>query len=379
MRYINIKTNIKTRNLPSFSLAGFSLVEMMVGVAIGLIGILVVFQMLNTWDQRKRSTVAGSDAQIAGGISMFTLERDLKLAGWGFGQAPASIMGCNVKAKNSKLSAAEADVSFNLYPIEIAQGAAGVPDEIRVLYGNSAFFASARSFTQSSPSQKKTESRGGFLLGDVIIAAGTHTTPATCIMAEVTANNDTDTLSIDHGASSYTSNATGDNTLPRYNDSTVLGTAFPSGGSLFNLGPNPQRRIWSIAERRKLIWRESLNTAATQLNEVTDGIINMQAQYGVNTATSPAIEVDWTTTTPTDWTKLLAIRVGLLARSQQYEKAAVTTVNPSWAEGDFVMTNVDGSTDSGATNLSPNNWRNYRYRVYEKVIPIRNVIWGSVQ
>jgi type IV pilus assembly protein PilW len=24
-----------------------------------------------------------------------------------------------------------------------------------------------------------------------------------------------------------------------------------------------------------------------------------------------------------------------------------------------------------------NNWRHYRYRVYETVIPLRNMLWGS--
>jgi len=35
-----------------------------------------------------------------------------------------------------------------------------------------------------------------------------------------------------------------------------------------------------------------------------------------------------------------------------------------------------GISDSN-TFASPNNWRYYRYRVYEKVIPLRNMIWGQ--
>ncbi len=42
------------------------------------------------------------------------------------------------------------------------------------------------------------------------------------------------------------------------------------------------------------------------------------------------------------------------------------------------MTNVDGTPDAfGAANPDPNNWRYYRYRVYERVIPLRNMIWGK--
>jgi hypothetical protein len=40
------------------------------------------------------------------------------------------------------------------------------------------------------------------------------------------------------------------------------------------------------------------------------------------------------------------------------------------------MKNVDGTLDADIIG-SPNNWRYYRYRVYEKIIPLRNVIWGQ--
>jgi type IV pilus assembly protein PilW len=40
------------------------------------------------------------------------------------------------------------------------------------------------------------------------------------------------------------------------------------------------------------------------------------------------------------------------------------------------MTNVDGSADSDPAN-DPNNWRHYRYNVFEAVVPLRNVIIGK--
>ena len=41
------------------------------------------------------------------------------------------------------------------------------------------------------------------------------------------------------------------------------------------------------------------------------------------------------------------------------------------------MRNVDGTPDPSETpNADPNNWRYYRYRVYERVIPLRNMLWG---
>jgi type IV pilus assembly protein PilW len=41
------------------------------------------------------------------------------------------------------------------------------------------------------------------------------------------------------------------------------------------------------------------------------------------------------------------------------------------------MTNVDGTADSDPTGANAvNNWRNYRYNVYEAVVPLRNTIIG---
>src|SRR4051812_25989970 len=79
---------------------GFTLVEVMVGVLIGMISIVVIFQVFQVTDARKRTTSQGSDAQIAGTVAMFAIERDLRLAGFGFGSAASdaggNLMGCDV-------------------------------------------------------------------------------------------------------------------------------------------------------------------------------------------------------------------------------------------------------------------------------------------
>ena len=136
-----------------------------------------------------------------------------------------------------------------------------------------------------------------------------------------------------------------------------------------------------------------LNTAAIS---VADSIIDFQAEYGYDASVDvvPVVppNITWQTTDPvliadpdlpSDWRKVRAIRVALLSRSGEYEKTAVTLIAPTWVgnttatagSNAFVMRNVDGTADTNP--VGPNNWRNYRYRVHEAVIPLRNVIWGS--
>jgi len=80
----------------------------------------------------------------------------------------------------------------------------------------------------------------------------------------------------------------------------------------------------------------------------------------------------------------------VLVRSRQFERSADTSstipvpVTPNvptyfgyTGAKPFFMTNVDGTLDAGPADTSPNNWRYYRYRVYERVIPLRNLLWGT--
>ena len=64
---------------------GMSLIEILVGIVIGMLGILVIFSVLAVAEGRKRTTTAGTDAQMAGAVALFSLERDVKQAGYGFG------------------------------------------------------------------------------------------------------------------------------------------------------------------------------------------------------------------------------------------------------------------------------------------------------
>ena len=138
---------------------GFSLVEILVGVAIGVVGMLVIFKTIATWDTHTRSTSAGSDAQSAGALAMFNVERDIKQAGMGFmgiGPAlpppapPLSSLGCAVSGVDTQTGR---NLAFNMVPVEIVLNA-GQPDTLNVLYGNSPFFVSVDAVKRSSETKK---------------------------------------------------------------------------------------------------------------------------------------------------------------------------------------------------------------------------------
>jgi type IV pilus assembly protein PilW len=363
--------------------AGFSMLEMLIGVAIGLIALVTIFQMLVSSETRKRTTSSGSDAQIAGAIALFNLERDARLSGMGFGVAPANIMGCSVAASYAGTAVTPA---VRLYPIEIIQGTTGAPDRIISLYGNSSFLTASQTFTASTDFTKKTQTRNGFQMGDAVIVAGNATAAAgsaNCDLVQVTSNTASDGLTFQHSAGSYTNFYTGASATAVFNIAAGTGATY-TGGTLFNLGNSPRRTLWQITGGSVLTSTDTLSGGSAV--EVAEGIVNLQAQYGVDSddnglitdgTGTPATPNEWVTATPTDWTKVRAIRVALLARSRAYEREQVTTTVPTWQAGAFTMFNLDGSAQATSPTNAFDNWRNYRYRVYEKVIPLRNMIWGA--
>lgn len=372
---------------------GFTLVELMVGVAIGMIGLLIVFRTFSIWDTHSRTTTAGGDAQIAGTLAMFNLERDIKLAGLGFGFAPSNVMGCNVSGVDSVNGRV---LSFPLFPVQIVAGTpAGAPDSINVLFGNSSFFVTEQAFTNSTATTKVLARRDGFRNGDVAIVAGNPTAAASsadCQLVQITDTSNIDTFTVGTAAGAYVPDAAyiasgaPAAATSQFNAAGGTGTTF-TAGTMYSLGPQPQLNRWQT-DGRALSRTEYLG--GTSAMEVSEGVINMKAEYGVDTDNDNIVAAsEWTTATPTDWTKVRAIRVAILVRSTQFEKpqgataVPATPVNPTWMKGDgstssFLMTNVDGTADSySAAQAVPNNWRYYRYTVYEKVVPLRNIIWAT--
>jgi type IV pilus assembly protein PilW len=385
--------NLSTRDRASLAQHGMTLVEVMVGLAIGMIGMLVIFQTVSVWDARTRATSAGSDSQVTGSIAMYSVERDLRLAGQGFGGATAPIMGCQIAGFDQNASA---PIGFPMAPVIIVDNdATNQPDQIATLYGTSAYFTSETTFSRITSQSGSTYDRAGFKAGDLAVianAGGAAPGSADCQLVEVTDDAtaaDPKTLSFVLGTyAHYYSNG---QMLPsRYNDAAGLGASFPSG-TAYSLGPLPRRNVWSIASG-VLGSRDEFQGSA--FFPIAEGVIDMKAEYGFDTdLNATSVTVAWAKAmpTPVDWTQLRAVRVAMLVRSRNFEKPAANATeqnysapNPLWhANGGalqvaFVMRNVDGTTDSFTPgDPSPNNWRNYRYTVYEKIFPLRNVIWGQ--
>jgi type IV pilus assembly protein PilW len=375
-----------------------------------MIGIVVIFQVLAVSEKQKRNTTGGAEAQGSGMLALFALQQDLQLGGYGIGLTSTDTIGCTVNG-----SRAGTPINFGLFPVRIVQGgAAGNPnptaDQIEVLYGNSAYFVTQRGFTESSANRKTMESAGraGFNIGDKVVFAGVGAAPP-CVLAQITCRpNDAASPACTSPALTgpvelQLGHEPGAGPQAQFNDAGVLGAFGAGSGFAFNLGQAPRRDVWRITTAADAQGPNRLVVSDTTFSngpvvEMSAGIVDMQAEYGVDLNGNRLIEDnEWSATQPVGaaWLNVRAIRVAVLARSEVWDRSAgagdqsACSPNPQWTSGhgnatltltNFAMTNLDGSAGSAdclEDPPSPLNWRRYRYRVYETVVPLRNMIWGT--
>jgi type IV pilus assembly protein PilW len=301
----------------------------------------------------------------------------------------STMLGCTTVAYDSTRSTA--DFNFTMAPVLINDGAGGAPDQMTVIYGDSpqandgAKFAAGANPVDNFPLSNAAGIRLGALAVASDPAAGVN-----CGMVEVTGFAAGAVNNVVHtSGSSYT--YTNEFGFPvtvtaKHNKPGGLnvGGAFTADALLFTLGRAPTVITYLVngnrLESRTLVpYNAAQDLDGDDLSEadVADGVAQFQAQYGKDTDADGIVDT-WDQTTPAtaaDWLQVQAVRFALLVRSQQFERDPVTTVAPTWYGGAYTMTNLDGTPDSNPGDA--NDWRHYRYRNYQTVVPLRNMIWST--
>jgi type IV pilus assembly protein PilW len=133
------------------------------------------------------------------------------------------------------------------------------------------------------------------------------------------------------------------------------------------------------------------NPTTRVVRDLQPDIVNFRAFYGRDESVPPDGIIDtFDQATPTDnagWRNVLAVRVILVARSSTWERDMVTTANPEWSVGS--NPSVGGAApcasgtgecitlDVGAGPAGDVEPKHHRYKVFDTVIPLRNMLWSS--
>ncbi len=352
------------------------MIEILVGMLIGLIGIVIIMQIFTFAENQKRTTTSGSDAQNNGNIAMYGVVRDVRQAGYGLNLAS---LGCNVATSFGGNTASPG--TFILAPVVITDGGldgAGDanPDTIRSLYSTTNIGSLPNLLTVAHTQSATTinlQTNFGIGAGNLVVF---WESGKTCTLAQVTGFPTSPTVLTN-------TSQIGHDTSSPWNGNTAIfpASGYASSATLINLGGMALRTL-SLDSGNNLLMTEvsaSFGSSASTVFTIASEIVNLQALYGKDTNADGIVDT-WNTTTPAagvagsataaPWQQILAVRIALLARAGQFEKPAVagaaceaTTAAPTWAGGTMA---VPGGLPSC-----------YRYKVYETVVPLRNIIWGQ--
>lgn len=390
---------------------GFSLIELLVGLVIGLVTTLIIGQTMAVFEGEKRTTSGGADAQTNGYAALLVMERDLRAAGAGM-VGPDYRLACEGATYRQYIGAQEplatSPPNGFLPPVRIVHngsnegGGADGGDAIVLVRSDITYSAPLPSELASNWSASNCASQAAVQpalgTGDLfLVAPADHRgriddlavpphAELQCYLVQLSASPTTGSCPVDYlsfdtaGAQPYNSGAT----LP--------GT--PMGGDLIiAMGSRPYLR-YAVHEGRLM---QAEQMAYVQRGEsfvdderFVDDVVYIAAQYGIDTdcgstmakgcfTTAPAsVSVDrfveptgnWAVTslTPARFARIKAIRLAVVVRAPQYNKDEVSPATIT------LWQTLNGTDDAAPVFDVPD--RHFRYRVFETVIPLKNMIWG---
>lgn len=345
---------------------GFSLIELMVAMAVGIVTIMVIGHVHLKFDAQSKVTSSAGDAQTNGALALYMLERDIRMAGYGFGVQ--SVLGCQIRSVYNGVQQA----AYSLTPVMITNGASSAPDTIQIMASTKDNFSVPARIVQGLPNPAanwKVNSIVGMTVNDILIAHFPGET--TCSQIQITGlgnpGNASDKITVVHnsGQSDWNPNGSTDSNY-------VFGNGIELGTRIFNLG-SIMRKTYSISgtNLQTANFNTASNSSSTEIT--TSNLIDLQAEYGKDTNADRRVDT-WDVTNPTTaagWAQVIAIHVAVLSRTDREEKTNVSVTAPRWrsfATGSDVNFLVSGNA----------NWQRYRYRVYESIVPLRNVLWSQL-
>lgn len=338
---------------------GFTLVEVMVAMVIGMIGLIVMMQVFSVAEGQRRTTTGSGDAQSNGAIALYALQRDIRQGGYGFNALNA--MGCplTLPAPASRTLTQLAPVVINS---DVPAGDAN-SDTLLVTYGNN----------EGPPEGDVVTAINGELIA--VSTAINYSTNQWVVAAPAAPLNGC-ALTLAQVTAVAAPNI------------AIAASGAVDGGTLFNLGGNPRILAYAVRAGNLTVCDYRLadcgadctaldGTCSASWVPIANDIVSLRAEYGHASTAVSGVD-SWNKTTPADanqatlaclWARTPALRIAVVARNSQVDRGQLTAAAPTWAGSGSDETDIDLSARA--------NWQNYRYKVFETVIPLRNLPWMS--
>jgi type IV pilus assembly protein PilW len=376
---------------------GFSLVELMVSIVIGLLALLFAVQLVSGSEKSQRAGIGSSDSMQNGMVALFSMSRDAGQAG--FGLNDPIVTGCDTVASANAPYALAAALrgTTTVHPLApvIIESNGQNPDRITFYSGSSmGGTGSLRVLSDYSGGTSMNIDRMpfGFNQGDVIVVAPEQA-GGQCALAQLSTDPNTST-------SATKQIQFAQDTAYPFNGAQ-LGVTFTGGVTrVFDLGPASALSFhtWSVDTGVLKLSATDVAGSGAAPASVADNIVSIKAQYGFDTRTGAAftpasgmVVTQWSSSMISadgdtvvgdadDYARIAAVRIAVVARSKAPEAATGATCTATTA---LPVAFASSSGNAAAVPVTVNvavtgdtvDWRCYRYRVFETIVPLRNFGW----
>jgi type IV pilus assembly protein PilW len=380
---------------------GFSLVELMVSVAVGMLALTFAVRMVAGSEKSRETELGGSDSMQNGMVALFSMSGDANQAGFGLNDSILS--GCDTKLTDSGGYALAPGALAGTTPLApvVIESNGSAPDRISFYAGSSltgtATLRLTAGYTHNAVSVTVDRVPYGFSQGDVVVVAPEAVGAGPCALAQLASNP---RALLPPPGPQYVDVVGG--TDYRF-DSRGLDASFTAGQArMFNLGRPDDLSFhsWSVSNGFLKLRSTDMAGSSRDAATVTDNIVSIKAQYGFDTRTGTAFQpqngmqvMRWSPTmidadangtigNAVDYQHVAAVRLAVVARSKAVERGAAGATCTTTAEKPQVfktaspqnVTAVPVTVDVAVAG-DPNGWQCYRYRVFETVVNLRNAGW----
>lgn len=353
---------------------GFSLIEVMLGILLGMFAVIAVLKVFSQSDTAQRIGNSSGEAQVNATVALDMLSREIRQAGQSLNSL--KLLGCALSIGTTSQTFVVAPVVINDTTV-VPAGDANT-DTLLVMSGNYGGSPEGDTITTGSNSISVTTANA-FAAGDYLVQGATSATAlagteCTLNLQKVSSvsGNTVNLTKVGSGSSSDTSAA-------------------------YNLGAGLSIHAYAVRKGNLTMCDYMVNDCSTGTDDATvwvpvaSQVVSLRAQYGKADAGTALDTRTLSSTAPYDqstpsgsssstaqylycqWAHVMALRLAVVGRGASKQRPTTsgsTTVyatpsSPTW----------DGSDDLAIDLSKLTDWQDYRYRVMQATVPLRNMLW----
>ena len=379
--------------VPRLRSRGFSIVELMVAVALSLILTLAVTTVLMRNEGNTRNTLAVNDINQSGAYGAYMLDNAVRSAGSGFASRWNETYGCRINAVRSSATILPRATAWpapfagftqnvRLAPVIIGKGqSAAGSDIIAVMRGNAGIGEAPLEVLGVGTSLGLRNTIGLAANQLLLLAWGGQE----CLLLQGGAP-DAATMTMPVSGSGSYHNTTDPRGFSDFDESATvavnLGNAGAAGGTPTS---PPQFMLYGVGANRTLFALDMLAvTDGGAPQPIVEGVVEMRALYGVDNDddgvldawADPGVDpfdtaslLDGSSDAQANLNRIVAIRIGLVLRTARAEREVVAPAS--------LVLFADLPAALRQTRTLSTAERNFRHRTADVTVPLRNVLLAA--